>query len=240
MFAQTFSFWRRMVGRPQAQGSGSASEQEDRRLWVRYPADLRTMVQPADHLGEDRIAARVRDISRGGANLLLDRVFVPGTMLDLELPCPGDPERIINMLACVVRASEEPNGNCSVGCVFSRELTEDDLYQFGARRVRHAPEDQRTWVRFPCELRANFEKIGDREARLHETQVINVSASGIGLDVTEPIEVGALLNLHITGNHDQQRTLLACVVHVSQREGGWSLGCNFIRELTESDFQDLM
>jgi c-di-GMP-binding flagellar brake protein YcgR len=234
MLAQTLSIWRRFVGKPEE------STKEDRRLWIRYPADLKTLVQPADHPGEDRVPARVRDISRGGANLLLEKSFRPGQMLDLELPCPDEPERTVHLLACVVRVFEEPSGTHSLGCVFSRELTEEDLFQFGARRVRHAPEDQRTWMRFPCEVKANFHKIGEPDQHVHEAQVMNISASGVGLEVTEAVEVGALLNLHITGKQGHERTLITCVVHASRTDDGkWKLGCNFIRELSESDFQDL-
>ncbi|HEX3314975.1 MAG TPA: PilZ domain-containing protein, partial [Gemmataceae bacterium] len=125
MFARTYSFWRRLVRKPEpaAQAPGSEADtatQDERRLWIRYPADLKTCVQPADHPGEDRTTARIRDISRGGANLVLDRSFRPGQMLDLQMPIPDEPERIVHLLACVVRAKDEPNGHCSVGCVFSR------------------------------------------------------------------------------------------------------------------------
>jgi PilZ domain len=249
MFARTFSFWRRLVQRPTADstagGSGDSATdtvaQDDRRLWIRYPADLTTCVQPADHPGEDRTTARIRDISRGGANLLLDRSFRPGQMLDLQLPLPEEPDRIVHLLACVVRVKDEPGGHCSVGCVFSRELTDEDLFQFGASRVRHAPEDQRTWVRFPCQLKATFQKVGDGEETAHEAHVINISASGIGLEVPDEIEVGSLLNLHVVGKQDRERTLISCVVHAAPSESGqWNLGCNFIRELNESDIQELM
>src|ERR1700749_3606838 len=135
MFARTFSFCRRLVGRPepaaQTAGNGAGPEadaltRDERRLWIRYPADLKTCVQPADHPGEDRSSARVRDISRGGANLLLDRPVRPGQMLYLKMPIPNQPERFIPLLACVVRNIEEANGGWSVGCVFSRELSDED------------------------------------------------------------------------------------------------------------------
>ena len=250
MFARTFSFWRRLVRKPEhaAQSAGQSTDadsdtvtQDERRLWIRYPADLKTCVQPADHPGEDRTTARIRDISRGGANLLLDRSFRPGQMLDLQMPLPEQPDRVVHLLACVVRAKDEPNGTCSVGCVFSRELTDEDLFQFGASRVRHAPEDQRTWVRFPCQLRASFQKVGAGEEELRDAQVINISASGIGLEVADEIEVGSLLNLHVVGKQDREKTLISCVVHSAPSSGGhWSLGCNFIRELNESDFEELL
>ena len=246
MFARTFSFWRRLVRKPEhaAQSTGTDSDtvtQDERRLWIRYPADLKTFVQPADHPGEDRTQARIRDISRGGANLLLDRSFRPGQMLDLQMPLPEEPNRIVHLLACVVRVKDEPNGTCSVGCVFSRELTDEDLFQFGASRVRHAPEDQRTWVRFPCQLRATFQKVGDGAEEPRDAQVINISASGIGLEVADEIEVGSLLNLHVVGKQEREKTLISCVVHSAPASGGhWSLGCNFIRELNESDFEELL
>lgn len=237
MLTQTFSFWRRVVGKPAA----GTAEQEDRRLWVRYPADLRIRVQSTDQPAPERAPARVRNISRGGINLLLDQPYRVGQMLDLEIPTVDNPERILYLLACVVRTSIEPSGLYSVGCVFSRELSEEDLYQFGARRVRHAPEDQRTWVRFPCQQQATFDKIGDLEQRVHDAQIMNVSASGIALNVNEAVEVGSLLNLHIVGNQGRKKTLLACVVHATVADdGGRQLGCNFIRELSESDFQDLL
>jgi c-di-GMP-binding flagellar brake protein YcgR len=239
MLAQTFSFWRRVVGKPAAEASGTGKE--DRRLWVRYPADLKTRVQTADQAGAPPVPARVRDISRGGVNLLLDRSYRVGQMLSLEMPCPEEPGRDLYLLACVVHLAVEPSGLYSVGCVFSRELSEEDLYQFGARRVRHAPEDQRTWVRFACQQQVSYHKIGELEPRTHEAQLMNISASGVGLEVPEDVEIGALLNLHIVGKQGQKRTLLACVVHATRRdEGGWNLGCNFIRELSESDFQDLL
>jgi hypothetical protein len=243
MFARTFSFWQRLVRRPQtaAVAAGGTATEDERRLWIRYPADLKTCVQPADHPGEDRTAARIRDISRGGANLLLDRPYRPGQMIDLQLPLPDESDRVLHLLACVVRSKEEANGQCSVGCVFSRELSDEDLFQFGASRVRHAPEDQRTWVRFPCRLTATFDRIGDPEGRTHDAEVIDISASGIGLGVTAEIDVGFLVNLRVVGKEDHEKTLIACVVHVAELgDGRWHLGCNFIRELNEAALQELL
>lgn len=238
MLAQSFSFWRKLIGKGE-QPVQSVSKDE-RRFWIRYPADLNSSVQLADHPGEDRVPARIRDISRGGVNLLVEQRFEPGQLLSLEMPCSDDPERIFNLLACVIRAGAAPGGRHALGCVFSRELTEEDLFLFGARRVRHAPEDQRTWMRFPCELKAKFNKVGEPEETSHAAHVSNVSASGIGLDVKESIDVGSLLNLRVTGKSGHERTLLACVVHTVHKGDIWQLGCNFIRELSESDFQDMM
>ena len=53
--------------------------------------------------------------------------------------------------------------------------------------------DRRTWMRFPCELKATFSKIGETDAEAQVAQVSNISASGVGLEVKEAIDVGALL-----------------------------------------------
>ena len=240
MFGQKLSFLRRFLGREGAVPN-PVPKQEERRFWVRYPADLETSVQLADFPSEERAHARIRDISCGGINLVVDQRFQAGELLSLELPSLDNPERVFTMLACVVRSTPEPGGRHSLGCVFSRELTDDDLFSFDARRVRHAPEDQRSWMRFPCQLRATFNKIGEPETLMRDARVCNISASGVGLEVKEAIDVGALLNVHVAGKPGHERTLLACVVHVvKQGDADWQLGCNFIRELSESDFQSMM
>jgi hypothetical protein len=245
MFGRTFSFWRRWVGKSDSARTTAAAVAEgpdERRLWVRYPADLKTLVQRAADLPQARAAAKIRDISRGGANLLLDHEIQPGQLVNLELPSPHD-EGTYTILACVVRSCQEPSGRWALGCVFSRELTEEDLLVFGARRVRHAPEDKRTWMRFDCSsLQANFQKIGDPASPWCPARVLNLSSSGIGLAVDEFIDAGALLNIDLMGKDGTTaRTILACVVHVAQRsDREWDLGCNFIRELSEEDFQALI
>ena len=136
---------------------------------------------------------------------------------------------------------EEP-GQWAIGCVFSRELTDEDLTGFGARKVRHARSDKRTWMRFATNRQAQFQRIGDPENTSHSAQVINLSASGIGLTVTTPVAAGDLLSLDLLGaDGSVARTILACVVHeTTQATGSWALGCNFIRELSEEDLHALI
>jgi hypothetical protein len=72
--------------------------------------------------------------------------------------------------------------------------------------------------------------------------VLNLSASGVGLLVDRFVDAGTLLNIDLTGRDGHTtRTILACVVHVSQQAPQeWALGCNFIRELTDEDLQALI
>ncbi len=189
----------------------------------------------------ERAPAHIRDVSLGGVNLVCDRPFQPGQILSLELPGvveDGDHQ----VLACVVRSVPEPDGQWSLGCVFSRELSAEDLEKFGARKTKTPTHDQRTWVRFDCALKATYSRVGDPTGSALPAGVLNVSPSGVGLLIKENVEPGSLLNVHLCGKDGREvRTILACVVHSTLRASGdLALGCNFIRELAEEELQVLL
>jgi hypothetical protein len=241
MFEKTFTFWRRLVHRtPEASTAGVVATQDDRRLWLRYSADLNAQVRLENQGVAHGAPAKVRDLSMGGANLLVEMPFESGQLLTLELPTNDNTIRTV--LACVVRSMREDAKQWSVGCVFSRELTEQELASFGAQRIRHDPEDQRTWKRFSCELKAQYQVVGDPENQTHIAQVLNISANGVGLQVTQVIEAGCLLSLDLLDREGHLiRSILSCVVHTTQRAGGeLALGCNFIRELSEDELRSLV
>jgi hypothetical protein len=236
MFARTFSFWRRLVGRDGSPQPGSDPGDTERRVWIRYPANLEATFQPAG--ATNRFPARVRDISRGGANLIAGQPLKPGDLLSLELPDAAG--QVQNVLACIVRITDHGPAEWALGCIFSRELSDDDLQGFGARRQKHTPADQRTWIRFPCEVGASYEVVGTN-APPQDAEVLNISANGVGLLVSESIEAGTLLTVELhSGAGPTVRTILACVVRVSGHgPDRWALGCNFIHELSEEDLQVL-
>jgi c-di-GMP-binding flagellar brake protein YcgR len=236
MFERTYSFWRRLVGK-----SEPARTDEDRRLWVRHPANLTTTVQPTNNGRSLRLSARIRDISRGGIHLLVDHSFESGQLITIELPLAGS-EQMQFVLACIVRVTREPGGHWALGCIFSQELTDDILAQLGGKRVKHEESDKRTWMRFVSDVHARIQSVGDIRNESYHAKVLNVSASGVGLQVEHRIEAGVLLNVDFLDQDEAvRRTILACVVHVSPGENGqWSLGCNFIRSLSEGDLVGLV
>jgi c-di-GMP-binding flagellar brake protein YcgR len=237
MFARTKTLWQRLVCNST---DGGVAVAEERRVWVRHPAELNTTCQAADGTGSEPLSAVVRNISQGGISLLLGQPFEPGEMLSIELPGPGEGTNY-TVLACVVHVSAQGDDEWIVGCTFSRELSDEDLQTFGARRVKYDAEDQRIWVRFKTNVTASYQIITDADPKTVPTEVLNISATGIGLLVTQAIPVGSLLSLQLHGAHGAaERTILACVVHVTGRpDGEWALGCNFIRSLSESDLKDL-
>jgi PilZ domain len=243
MFERTVSFWKRLLGRPTAATSAVAVQEteDERRIWVRYPADLETSYRPEGQAHGTRLSARVRNISLGGICLSVDRPFMPGDLLSVELPGATEQSRC-HVLACVVHAGLGDEGEWILGCTFSRELSNNDLEAFGARRQRSEASDQRGWVRFPCNVKASYQTIGADASEPQTAKVLNLSASGVGLVVATPVENATLLSVELHAAHgDFTRTMLACVVHqTAQAEGEWSLGCNFIRSLSEEDLKALL
>jgi head-tail adaptor len=241
MFERTFSFWQRLIGKthPDAEGGGTAV-QEDRRLWVRYEANLEARVQLSQQSRAERVGARVRNISVGGASLVTDRPFQAGQILSLELPSTGDEQQVV--LACVVRVAPLVDAAWSLGCVFARELSAQDLEKVGAQKAKPADDDQRTWVRYDCTSTATYQRIGEENGHTHTAKVLNISASGVGLILQEPAEPGCLISLNLQGKQGAPvRSILACVVHTTVRAGGeMAVGCNFIRELGEDELNALL
>lgn len=232
MLARALASWNRLV-------RGHRPPDEDRRVWVRFPSGLETTLHPAGAPEGPRLAARVRDVSRGGIHLLLDRPFEAGEMLSVELPAAeGQPPSTV--LACVVRAAGAEGGAWSVGCTFSAELSDDDLEAFRPHRVKAAVTDQREWVRFPSRARATFQLVRAPAAPA-AAEVLNVSASGIGLRAAADLQVGELLSVELRADDRPALTTLACVVRVTPQAGGAQvLGCNFIGDLADDDLRALV
>ncbi|HZZ78498.1 MAG TPA: PilZ domain-containing protein [Gemmataceae bacterium] len=238
MLEKTFSFWHRLVGKtPQVPAK---TAEQDRRLWVRYAADLRGNIQLPNAGPDGKILAQVRDLSLGGANVELAQKLELGQMLTLELA--GGNDEVRSVLACVVRVTSRGAGKWSVGCVFSRELTGDDLERFGAKKLPADDDDKRTWIRYHCELKANYRKVDEPVSASHSARVLNISANGIGLSVKPSLNAGSLLNVELLDRQGRPvRSILACVVHTTERSNGdAAIGCNFIRELREEELQSLL
>jgi c-di-GMP-binding flagellar brake protein YcgR len=242
MFKRTMTFWRRLLGRPGRTATATLeSGSDERRVWIRYPADLEAAFKPSGLFDSARLSARVRNISLGGINLAGDRPFQPGELLTIELPGANE-ESPCNVLACVVHCAEEQAGEWSLGCTFSRELTDEDLAHFGARRERPDPSDQRQWKRFPASVTACYQRVASDDERHYAAKVLDISATGVGLLVDRDIENGTLLSVELhNAAGTAERTMLACIVHVTrQASSEWALGCNFIRSLSEQDLKALV
>jgi hypothetical protein len=213
---------------------------DDRRAWDRYPSTAKVKVQAAEEGTATPQLAHVGDVSRGGIKLIVTNVYTVGEMIRIDLPS-STPDATNSILACVIQVRPESTQTWAVGCVFCEELTIGELSTFGATKEKAPAEDSRTFVRFPCNVKATYERANDPASQSSDAEVDNVSATGIGLLLDRPLELGSLLHLHLrNATRSDTRTILACIVHVTKRPGGKHLlGCNFIRELGEDEIKAL-
>ena len=142
MFSGTFSSLGRMLG----VGRGGEAE-EERRSWGRFPCDVETTCQTTGGAAKP-LAARVRNISRGGVKLVLDRPCQPGELLSLSLP-GGEDLEACTVLVCVVRCAGEEQ-RWQLGCTFATPLDDEDLQRFGAGRGAAGSTDQRAASALPA------------------------------------------------------------------------------------------
>jgi c-di-GMP-binding flagellar brake protein YcgR len=246
MFERTATLFRRLTRTKAAETALTSNPEEERRIWVRFPCDVETRCEPANGPAavaaeEERLSARIRDVSLGGIALVANRSYQPGTLLSVELPvAEGEPATTV--LACVVHVQSQEAGEWLLGCSFSRELTDEDMQAFGAARARPSRPDNRNWERFPAAVKALYAPATEAEPAWLPAQVANLSASGIALLVDRAIKNGTLLTTQLQAANGQTViSLLACVVHVTPRaESQWLLGCNFISELSEADLAALL
>ena len=240
MLESAASLWRRLTHQPRGRPTGAPIAEPDRRVWVRRHVSAETRVVPTSAPDEASVSARIVDLSPGGVKLLIGRAFQPGDLLTLETPAQAG-EASVAVLACVAHSQPEGDGEWSVGCRFSAELSAADLADLGAARARPASPDSRNWSRFRSEATAVYQVVSDGEEVRREARVLNLSPAGVALSVDHEVRAGALLSAELHAPDGRPVvTILACVVHVTVESSGQRvLGCNFIQELSEQDLQRL-
>jgi c-di-GMP-binding flagellar brake protein YcgR len=237
MFEGTAAWWRRLTKRPSdAASSGAAEIQDERRVWVRHPCDRPTQYAPDPD--EPPQSARILDISPGGAKIVVGQDHEAGSLISLELP-GADGKTVCAALACVVHARQVGADEWVLGCSFSKELEQEQLGAFG---IGTGAADKRSSPRFTANLTATVQLTNSYDLTRWPAKVLNLSAGGIALAVERDIPNGTLLTADLVGANGQTlETILICVVHITTREDGTQrLGCNFIRELEESDLRKLL
>ena len=239
MADRTVSSWGQLVTlRPDSE-SGPATE--ERRAWLRYVCDLVTLCRPTYAPNSEPLMARVRNISCGGIQLLVDQPFESGAILSIELPGPAG-EPISTLLACVIYAMPQGGGDWAVGCSFVRELSDEDLQPYGARRIPGQGDDRRAWVRFSCDLQATYRIVRVSERKPAPAKVVDISPRGVGLLVNRSIPPGTVLSVDLQGPDGQSKMrMLTCVVRIKKSKAGeWAVGCNFIREISDKEMNALL
>jgi hypothetical protein len=102
--------------------------------------------------------------------------------------------------------------------------------------------DRRGAERYSCALQPFWHIAGEEGADSLPAGVRNVSATGIGLLLDEPLKAGTVLVLSLQGSSRRlSRPLPVRVMHATaQPEGGWLVGCQFVRRLSGQDMAALL
>jgi hypothetical protein len=97
--------------------------------------------------------------------------------------------------------------------------------------------DQRGEPRYHCPrlARVSLQKGPKSLARL--SIVWNISAHGIGLLLTHPLEPGTSIKVEVRSRSIVTR--VAQVVHSTKQEGGWLVGCTLDNPLSEPELQQV-
>jgi hypothetical protein len=224
MFGQAHSWWRWFTGREPSAG-------DDRRVWVRFPGESDAKVRDASPDGAF-IQARVRDLSRGGIGLVVDRGFDGRNLLLVDLP-PGSRHPGATVLAYVLRADALPDGGWALGCVFATEPGDGGVAALTGGLP--AGVDRRVWARLPTRGVCRYYPVGDY-ALTRQADIVNVSPAGVGLVAKERLEPGAVLAIELACPGGEPMSAVASVVSVTPLDdGGWLLGCAFDREMEEGE-----
>jgi hypothetical protein len=229
MLRRTRAFLRNLTG---------TGEPEDRRSHTRHAADVDVHCRPVadDH----PMVARVRNVSRSGANLLAPRSVREGTMLRIDVPTAGD--RHTTLLACVMHVSPDGEKGWSLGCMFSLELSDDEMQQFGGKKQLAGPTDQRAWIRYPARGKVEYRVLPGDGSMVTTADLIDLSPTGVGILLDREIDAGTALSISLKqANGKPDRTVIACIVYLAGRsDGKWAAGCHFMHELRESEMRDLV
>lgn len=162
-------------------------------------------------------------------------------MVRVNLPgSPGGPHTTV--LACVMHGREIGPGEWSVGCAFSLELSAEEMRLFGGEKSPAGSDDQRAWVRYPAKGLVLFRLVAAADGPARTAEMADLSPGGVGLILTEKLEPGAALTVHLRRtNNRPDWPMLACVVYLTDRpDGKWAAGCHFLRELSEAELNELV
>lgn len=213
----------------------------ERRAEERIGVQGIAMVESASGDGH-RYSAQIIEVSDNGMKLKVRHRFDEGNMVRIDLPCK-ELGPVTTVLACVMHMRHEGEGLWTLGCQFCTELDDEDLKLLGVKREQIAKPDpdNRTYVRYPTRAQVLYRNLRSNTEPVFPGTVLNASPTGIGLMVKESLTPGTLLDLTVQGDRGQKLfEILACVVYRHLNcDNQYTVGCNFIRELSEQELNTL-
>jgi hypothetical protein len=212
---------------------------DDRRESDRHPLE-REVTFFIGRIGLLELTGLMRDVSRGGMRLLVDQEIGCGSVIRVRVPLPaGNPEVLV--LACVVHAEPAAGGAFEIGCAFAGELSDAELRLLGVTGGERPDAEQRQSERTSAAGHVRFSRV-NYVAEKCPAEIHNISLSGVAFFSERSVTPGNLLEVELCDHEGRPIvSIVACVVYVSRpKPGQWLVGCNFIRELHEAEFQEVV
>ena len=122
-------------------------------------------------------------------------------------------------------------------------MSEQIIRSRSGLRAKPLQTEQRVQMRYACSSDIAVQPLANRKAGVWSpAKVTNISAKGVGLMLTAPIERGTILSVKLEGPGQRfSRPLLLRVVRVVERPTGvWEAGCTFAIPLDEDEISVLL
>src|SRR5206468_940325 len=99
--------------------------------------------------------------------------------------------------------------------------------------------ERRAWGRFATDRQTTVRRNQEGGAPL-TARIEDVSGGGVRLVVQDQFDPGDMIQVDLPLNGERNTVVLACVVHARPEPGGgWSLGCSFATELSDTDLESV-
>ena len=98
--------------------------------------------------------------------------------------------------------------------------------------------ERRAWVRLRSKQALNSQQ--DDAIYTWSGSIKEVFTDGITLNLRQRFELGTVLNVELAPNADGPRCLAVRVVHATETDGHWIIGCAFGLPLSKGELQALL
>lgn len=121
-------------------------------------------------------------------------------------------------------------------------MTTEAAPSFDVPKEAALKADRRGAERRACDLQPFWRIAGQDNADAPPAGIHDISATGIGLRVRQPLKPGTVLILTLqSGDSRLSRPLPVRVMHATAlADGDWLAGCQFVRPLSGQDLQALL
>lgn len=99
-------------------------------------------------------------------------------------------------------------------------------------------DDRRSAERHLCSMEATSQSLESVQPLSWGAVVNDISSGGLSVTICYPFRAGTFLSIDLQTPQGMVRSMMVRVVHVQDRnDGKWRLGCEFLKPLSDSEFE---